>query len=233
VRFATPEFLLLFLLFIPVVIWQFKKQRFTTIKYSNVDRIRELGTLKSRLLSQLIPILRYTALALMILALARPQGINVEKNIETEGIDILLALDVSGSMNAEDFKPANRLTVAKSTVQKFVSKRENDRIGLVIFARDAYTACPLTLDYTILNRFVNNVQIGDAGDGTAIGMAIATSLNRLKNSPAKSKIIILLTDGENNAGEIDPISAAELAKTLGVKIYTIGVGKEGGAPHSN
>jgi Ca-activated chloride channel family protein len=143
---------------------------------------------------------------------------------------MMIAVDVSGSMAAEDFKPDNRLAVAKSTIKTFVSKRNSDRIGLVIFGGDAYTQCPQTLDYDVLLELLHAVQLNDAGQGTAIGMAISTALNRIKNSVSESKVIILLTDGENNRGVISPTHAASLAKDLGVKIYTIGIGKQGGAP---
>lgn len=167
---------------------------------------------------------------LFIVALARPQKVTAEREYDTKGVDIIIALDISGSMLAEDFKPENRLLVAKQEAIKFIHGRENDRIGLVVFARKAFTQCPLTLDYEVLIRLLEDVQIGMIADGTAIGMGIATAVNRLRGSTAKSKVIILITDGENNAGNIDPITAAELAKTFGVKVYTIGVGKGGLVP---
>ena len=142
----------------------------------------------------------------------------------------MMVLDTSRSMSAEDLQPDNRLTVAKETMKSFISKRTSDRIGLVVFGSDAFTQCPLTSDYQILSNLFNDIDFAMAGDGTAIGMALATGLNRLKESPAKSKLMILLTDGENNMGEVSPERAAELARDLGVKIYTIGVGQEGGAP---
>jgi Ca-activated chloride channel homolog len=153
-----------------------------------------------------------------------------EQEIRTEGIDIMLALDVSGSMQAEDFKPKNRLHVAKSVVSEFLDLIRNDRVGLVVFSGQAFTQCPLTLDYDVLRSMLARVEIGMIEDGTAIGTAIANCVNRLRDSEAKSKVVILLTDGENNAGKIDPDTAAKVAEAMGVRVYTIGVGKEGGAP---
>jgi Ca-activated chloride channel family protein len=141
----------------------------------------------------------------------------------------MLALDVSGSMRAEDFKPENRLYVAREEIKRFVSKRASDRIGLVVFSQSSFTQCPLTLDYGVLLNFLDQVRFGMIKDGTAIGMALANCVNRLRESPSKSKVIVLLTDGVNNAGEIDPLTAAGIAKTMGVKIYTIGVGRPGNA----
>jgi len=169
------------------------------------------------------------ALALIVLAMARPRkGVQAEE-ITTEGIDIVIALDASGSMAAEDFEPRNRFYVAKKVVGQFVEGLRHDRVGLVVFAAKAYSRCPLTLDYGVLLNVLNNTELGTIEDGTAIGNALATCLNRLRESKAKSKVIILVTDGVNNRGEIQPIDAAEIAKTLGAKIYTIGVGSTGTA----
>jgi Ca-activated chloride channel family protein len=178
----------------------------------------------------LLPVARVIALALLVVAFARPQRVEKEEEIRTEGIDIMLALDISGSMQAEDFKPRNRLFVAKQVVADFLDLVTNDRIGLVVFAGQAFTQCPLTLDYDVLRTLLARVEIGMIEDGTAIGTALANCVNRLKGSEAKSKVVILLTDGENNAGKIDPRTAAQVAEALGVRVYTIGVGKEGGAP---
>lgn len=180
--------------------------------------------------SRLLPFLRGAVLVLFVFALARPQAVSREREHETKGVDIVIALDISGSMLAEDFKPENRLGVAKEEAKKFIRGRENDRIGLVVFAREAFTQCPLTLDYDILTSLVDEIQIGMIQDGTAIGMGIATAVNRLRESDAKSKVITLITDGENNAGKIDPVTAAELARTFGIKVYTIGVGRGGLVP---
>ncbi|MFC1754755.1 VWA domain-containing protein [Thermoproteota archaeon] len=229
-RFANPEFLLLLIVLAAFAFWQRRKPYFSTVTFSDISTVKTLANPWLRWIRNAFFVLRYGCLILIIITLARPQGVSFERNVVTEGVDILLALDVSGSMRAEDFKPENRLSVAKKTIEAFVQKRQSDRIGLVVFGADAYTVCPLTLDYGILLNFLTSIKIDMAGDGTAIGMAIATALNRLKTSESKSKIIVLLTDGENNMGEIDPVSAADLAKKMGVKVYTIGVGKQGGAP---
>jgi Ca-activated chloride channel family protein len=169
-------------------------------------------------------------LAILIVALARPRLARSFEEVKTQGIDIILTLDISGSMRAEDFKPQNRLYVAKEVIKEFVEERTEDRIGLVVFAAQSFTQRPLTLDHSVLIQFLENVDFGMVEDGTAIGTAIANSCNRLKNSPSKSKVIVLLTDGVSNYGKIDPVTAAEIAASLGIKIYTIGVGKPGNAP---
>lgn len=174
--------------------------------------------------------LRFLALLCIVLGLARPQSATSDYEVETEGIDIVLALDISGSMLAEDFKPQNRLMVSLEEAKKFVQARPNDRIAVVVFASQAYTQCPLTLDHDVLLNLLEEVHIGLVKDGTAIGLGIATAINRLKDSQGKSKVVILLTDGENNAGNIDPITAAEIARGFGIKIYTIGVGQGGLVP---
>jgi Ca-activated chloride channel family protein len=169
------------------------------------------------------------ALTLAIIALARPQKGAQAEEILTDGVDIVIALDASGSMAAEDFEPRNRFFVAKSVINKFVEGLRQDRVGLVVFAAKAYARCPLTLDYGVLLNVLNNTDLGTIEDGTAIGNALATCLNRLRESKARSKVIILVTDGVNNRGEIQPIDAAEMAKALGVRVYTIGVGSTGTA----
>jgi Ca-activated chloride channel family protein len=176
--------------------------------------------------------LKMLALALLIVAMARPQAGHSEEEVLSEGIDILVALDVSGSMAAEDFKPRNRLHVAKETIAKFVRGRQADRIGLVVFAEKSYTRCPLTLDYGVLETLLESVTLAPRSeDGTAIGMGLSTSVSRLKGSRAKSRVIVLVTDGRNNRGVIDPATGAALAKAMGIKIYTIGVGTKGEAPY--
>jgi Ca-activated chloride channel family protein len=174
--------------------------------------------------------LKMMVLTLIIIALARPQSFSSGTNITTEGIDIAIVLDISGSMLAEDFKP-NRLEAAKKITDKFIEGRVSDRIGLVIFSRVAFTQCPLTVDYSVLRNLLKEIRNGMLDDGTAIGNAIANAVNRLKDTDAKSKVIILLTDGVNNAGEIDPLSASEIAKAYGIRIYSIGVGTRGEAPY--
>ncbi|MBN2209312.1 MAG: VWA domain-containing protein [Candidatus Coatesbacteria bacterium] len=168
------------------------------------------------------------ALSLLILGAARPQLVKYDEPVSAMGRDIMLVLDISGSMQAEDFEP-NRLQAAKRVVAEFIKSRQSDRIGLVSFAGQSFTQCPLTLDYDMLISLLDSVDFDMVEDGTAIGNALGTALNRLKDSKAKSKIIILLTDGENNRGEIEPLTGAEMAKTMGVKIYCVGVGKIGGA----
>ena len=169
-----------------------------------------------------------TVILLIILTLAQPQWVKSERYNVKKGIDIVAILDTSGSMNAEDFKPKNRIEVAKNTLNKFIQKRKTDRIGLIVFGSDAITKAPITYDQTILTHHIRQTKVGEAGDGTAIGLAIATGVNRLENAKAASKVLILITDGVNNAGQIDPISAARLAQKKGIKVYTIGIGtKEG------
>jgi Ca-activated chloride channel family protein len=176
--------------------------------------------------------LRIAALLLLIAAFARPQTGRQEEEVLTEGIHIVLAVDVSGSMRTEDFKPRNRLEVAKEVVGEFVRNRRNDLIGLVVFAANAHTRCPLTLDYGVLLDLVRQLTVAPRDeDGTAIGMGLATAVARLEDSRAKSRVIILLTDGRNNRGQIDPLSGARLAQALGIKVHTIGVGTEGEAPY--
>jgi Ca-activated chloride channel family protein len=187
------------------------------------------ASLAARLRS-LLPVARIAALALLVVAFARPQLVEKEQEILTEGIDIMLALDISGSMQAEDFKPQNRLVVAKQVISEFLDLVRNDRVGLVVFAGQSFTQCPLTLDYDVLRTLLERVETGMIEDGTAVGTALVNGVNRLKDSAAKSKVVILLTDGENNAGKIDPETAAKVAQALGVRVYTIGVGKQGGAP---
>ena len=176
--------------------------------------------------------LRIAGLLLLVIAFARPQTGHHEEEVLTEGIDIVIAIDVSGSMRAEDFRPRNRLQVAKDVVTRFIRGRRNDVIGLVGFAANAYTRCPLTLDYAVLLDLLDRVDIAPREeDGTAIGMGLATAVARLKDARGRSKVIILLTDGRNNRGQIDPLGGARLAQALGIRVYTIGVGTEGDAPY--
>jgi Ca-activated chloride channel homolog len=173
-----------------------------------------------------LPLLKIGAMVCLIIALARPRIPLVDEDIKNQGIDIMLAIDVSLSMLARDFEP-DRLSVSKKVAAEFVKRRIQDRIGLVVFSGESFAQCPLTIDYTVLTQFIEEIQIGLLTDGTAIGMGLASSVNRLKDSDTKSKIIILLTDGVNNAGYIDPSTAIELAKEYGIKVYTIGVGSTG------
>ncbi len=190
----------------------------------------EAGLVAPRWRRHLRTAIRALVLVLLVLAIARPQTGRSELRTWTEGIDIVLVLDCSGSMQAEDFRPKNRLHVAREVIKEFIDRRRHDRIALVAFAAQAVTQCPLTLDYTVLKEQVDRVTFGMLEDGTAIGVALATACNRLRESHAKSRVVILLTDGQNNAGEIDPATAARVAATLGIRVYTIGVGTRGRAP---
>ena len=175
-------------------------------------------------------VLRAVAFSLMIVALARPQGVEQQSKTNAEGIDIMLAIDISGSMLARDFQP-DRLTAAKEVAGSFIADRQGDRIGLAVFAGEAFTQSPLTTDKSTLQTLLARVRSGVIEDGTAIGNGLATALNRLRESEAKSKVVILLTDGVNNRGEISPLTAADIAADMGIKVYTIGVGKRGKAPY--
>lgn len=176
------------------------------------------------------PALRMLAFASLIVAIARPQTTDNWSNTSTEGIEIVIALDISGSMLAEDFEP-NRLDAAKADAIRFISGRPNDRIGLVVFSGESFTQCPLTTDHAVLINLINDVKQGMIEDGTAIGLGLANAVSRLKESTARSRVVILMTDGVNNQGEIPPLTAAEIAKTLGIRVYTIGVGSMGQAPY--
>ena len=228
--FAYP-FVLLLLLVIPFILWYLRKkgEGRAAIQYSKAGEAAKFRDIRSRL-SDLPKYLDIAALALLIIALARPQTELSEESVYAEGIDICVVLDVSGSMLAKDFEP-NRLEAAKVITREFISGRDNDRIGLVIFAKEAFTQCPLTVDHNAVVSLLDEIQSGFLEDGTAIGNALASGVNRLKDSESKSKVIILLTDGVNNAGEIDPNSAAEIAGQFGVRVYTVGVGTMGEAPY--
>jgi len=232
ISFAYPYVLYLLLVIPLVIFWYIKKHKNLTpnITYSSLSVFSGLKpTLKER--AQHVPfIFRIIALTLLITALARPQTFSTGEDIYTEGIDIAMLLDISGSMLAEDFKP-NRLEAAKSVINEFVAGRTTDKIGLVIFAAQSFTQCPLTIDYSVLRNLLSEIKSGMIDDGTAIGTAIANGVNRLKDSDAKSKVIILITDGVSNSGEIDPVTAAQIAEKFGVRIYTVGVGTRGEAPY--
>ena len=228
--------ILLLILFIPLLVW-FKlfKSKQGAMKFSSIAQAQKLRSSLAIKMKHIPLILNITAIILIIISLAKPQKGIEHSIIPTEGIDIILAIDVSTSMLAEDFtingKRVNRLVAIKPIVKEFINNRTGDRIGIVVFAGKAYTQCPLTLDYSILQQFLGYIQIGMIEDGTAIGSAIATCVNRLKDIPGKSKVIILLTDGRNNMGKIDPLTAAEMAKTFNIKIYTIGAGSSSPAPY--
>jgi Ca-activated chloride channel family protein len=232
-RFEDP-WNLVFLLVIPIWLYLRRKRRKSALLFSTLTTLKEFPQGRATLSRRILTLLRGTALVFLILAFARPQTGQTSTEVLTEGIDIVLCLDTSGSMNALDFEingqRVNRLDVVKDVVAKFIKGREHDRMGMVVFAGHAYTQCPLTLDRGVLLTLLDKVTIGPAGDGTAIGSALATSVKRLKDSKAKSKVIILLTDGRNNAGKIDPETAAKLAQTYHIKVYCIGAGTRGPAP---
>jgi Ca-activated chloride channel homolog len=229
-RVAYPWILTLLLL-IPILgLLRWRFYRTPSILFSTLVPFQEFKSPKAIWAMRLAQGLRVLAFIAMVLALARPQMVTVRHESNTLGIDIMLVMDVSDSMAAEDFQPNNRLAVSKSVMAAFVKQRSGDRMGLIAFGDFALTQCPLTTDQSILLRQISAIEISMAGGRTAIGMGLASALNRLTNSTTKSKIVILLTDGVNNAGDIGPKKAAELARDVGVKVYTIGVGKEGGAP---
>jgi Ca-activated chloride channel family protein len=229
-RFDDPLVLVL-LLFLPLLFWaqrRWESRRWGALRFSALDAARRSGKGRSRW-AHLIPgLLRILALAALIAALARPQTGVTSESILTEGVDIVLAMDVSSSMLAEDLGP-NRLEAAKEVAAAFVQGRRNDRIGLVAFAGEAYTQAPLTLDYGVIVGLLDEMQVGMIEDGTAVGMGLATAVKRLQASDAESKVVILLTDGRSNRGEIGPTTAAQLAQALDVRVYTIGAGTQGTA----
>jgi Ca-activated chloride channel family protein len=227
-RFASAHYLLL-LAVLPLLgyyYFRLEMRRRGAIKYSDVKNLRRLRPSPALRFRPVLSILRLVVLALLIIAMARPQKGQVEKTVMTEGIDISLALDCSYSMKATDFQP-NRFEAAKKVVADFIDGRKADRINVLVFATTSFLLCPLTLDYAVIKDFLSRAEFGIVdGNSTAIGMALANCVNKLKDSTAKNKVIILLTDGENNAGKIDPLTAAETAKALGIRVYTIGVGSE-------
>ncbi|GIV34893.1 MAG: aerotolerance protein BatA [Chitinophagales bacterium] len=231
ITFANPKAFLL--LAVPVVFWIWYAWRYKKIypefRLSSAEAFLTLGSSLRGRLKLLLPLLRSLAFAMIVVAFARPQSTLKEENISTEGIDIILALDISGSMKARDLQP-DRLEAAKKLATDFISGRPNDRMGLVVFAGESFTQCPLTTDHNMLKKLITELKEGLVEDGTAIGMGLANAVNRLRESEAKSKVIILITDGENNAGFIDPLTATELAQQFGVRVYTIGVGTIGTAP---
>src|SRR5947209_14430995 len=233
--FAHPWYLLL-LLFLPVLAWlKGKRGQESAFLYSSVQLVRPVANISQWSPGRVLLALRWLVLAVLIIALARPQLTRSETSIHASGVDIVVALDLSGSMAAEDegFKlrgqQMNRVNIAKDVLQKFIAKRPNDRIGLVAFAGRAYIAAPLTLDHDFLLQNLDRLNLGSIEDGTAIGSALTASINRLRELKSKSKIIILMTDGQNNAGKVPPLTAAEAAQTLGVKVYAVGVGTRGSA----
>jgi Ca-activated chloride channel homolog len=231
-RFADPLYLLGLLILPLMVYWYLRgaKRQSGKIKYSDIGLLKQLKPSVKQRLRHLLFGMRVLAIGVLVLALARPQSSSKEEEVSTEGVDIILAIDVSSSMLAEDFRPHNRLEAVKLVAKDFIEGRKNDRLGMVVFAGESFTQCPLTLDYGVLLTLLDQIQVADKDwDGTAIGMGIVNAVNRLRDSKAKSKVVILLTDGVNNKGQVDPITAARVAQTFGIKIYTIGAGKRGTA----
>ena len=231
-RFENPEWLLLLLL-LPILVYLYivqGRQRHGSVQFSDLASLRRMGNTMWDRLRHVLFVFKLLGLLLLVLALARPQAGREKREMSAEGIDIMLTLDVSSSMELNDLDNGerSRLAVAKEVVSDFVGGRYSDRIGMVVFAGESFTQCPLTLDYDVLTSFLQGVQIADESwDGTAIGMALINATNRLRESEGRSQVVILLTDGVNNAGEIEPLTAAEVAEAVGVRVYTIGVGSDG------
>ncbi len=230
-EFVHPSYLYLLLLLLPLIAWYILKLSHTqaSFKLASTDAFQKMPRTLKVYMRHLPFVLRLISIALIIIVLARPQSINQWQTTESQGIDIILAVDISGSMLAQDLTP-DRLTAAKKVASEFVVDRPNDKIGLVIFAGESFTQCPLTTDHKVLLNLLNEVRFGMVEDGTAIGLGLANSVNRLKDSNSQSKVVILLTDGTNNRGQIAPLTAADLARSYGIRVYTIGVGTQGMAP---
>lgn len=229
-KWATPWAGLLLIPLLFIFLWSFlesKNKKRGTLRFSSTQVLSKVSPSLRVKLSFLPYLLKVLALGLAVVALARPQQPNSKVNRNVEGIDIMMALDVSDSMEIEDMEPENRISAAKVVVKNFIKARTSDRIGLVIFAGESYTRCPLTLDYNVLQESLAAVSTDNIKQGTAIGVALANAVARLKDSTAKSRVVILLTDGENNSGTIDPATATEIAKGYGIKVYTIGIGRDG------
>jgi Ca-activated chloride channel family protein len=231
ITFAKPEMFYLLIGLIPMIVWYILRQKRSkaSIQISTIESLKGVPLTWKHALRHLAFVLQIAVLSLIIVCLARPQSSDSWQNQTVEGIDIMIALDMSSSMLARDFQP-NRLEAAKAVAIEFISGRLFDRIGLVVFSAESFTQCPLTTDRAVLINLFHNLQSGLLEDGTAIGLGLANAVSRLKDSEAKSRVIILLTDGENNRGEIAPITAAEIAKTFGIRVYTIGIGTIGTAP---
>lgn len=230
--FANPAFLFGLIIIIPMIVWYILKdgQSYSSIQISSLRAFKTTPLSYKHILRHIEFGIRILAIVLLIVALARPQSTNNWEDTSTEGIDIILALDISGSMLARDFEP-DRFEASKNVAIEFISGRQNDRIGLVVFSGESFTQCPLTNDHAVLINLVQDIKQGLIDDGTAIGVGLANSINRLKDSKAISKVIILLTDGVNNMGSIDPITAANIAGKFGIRVYTVGVGRNGYAPY--
>ncbi len=232
-EFAHPYFLILFFIIPIILFWYNKKGQYNegSIRFSNLDLIPEKIIKNGNLINLTFLLIKLIIIIIIILALARPRLLNTIQKTKTEIVDILLVIDQSSSMLAQDFKP-NRLEAAKEVAKSFIKDRDGDRLGIIVFAGESYIQCPLTRDINVLLEFADKIKIIDREyDGTAIGMAIANAINRLRNNNTQSKIMILLSDGSNNQGEIDPITAAELAQKFDIKIYTVAAGTNGLAPY--
>ncbi len=232
ITFKNPEYFYLFLILVPMSAWyiiRFKKNT-ASIQVSTTKAVLKINKTIRHYLRHSVFVFQILAMSCLIIVIARPQSSSSWENVTTEGIDIVIALDISSSMLAMDFSP-NRLEAAKDVATSFISGREYDRIGLVVFSGEAFTQCPLTTDRAVLMNLFKDIESGMIEDGTAIGNGLATAAARLKDSNALSRIVILLTDGENNRGEIAPVTAAEIAKTYGIRVYTVGVGTIGTAPY--
>lgn len=227
-EYANPKYLYLLLLLIPLIGWYIFKLRKmqATFKLSSGYAFEKAPSTLRVYMRHFPFLLRVIAIALVVIVLARPQSVNSSDISKSEGIDIIMALDISGTMMANDFSPT-RLEAAKKVASEFINDRQSDRIGLVIFAGESFTQCPLTTDHRVLLNLLSEVKFGMIEDGTAIGLGLANSVNRLKDSQSKSRVVILLTDGSNNAGQIAPLTAAELAASYGIRVYTIGIGSRG------
>ncbi len=232
IEFANPEFFYLLLLLPLMGAWYWYKSRRSKaeVQLSSTQAFARNRKSLRQYLYHLLPVLRILSVGLLIVALARPQSTSSSQDITIEGIDIVMAIDISGSMLAEDLKP-NRLEAAKDVAVDFIDGRPNDRVGLVVFAGETFTQVPLTTDHTVLKNMFAEVKSGMIEDGTALGDGLATAVSRLRDSKAISKVIIILTDGVNNAGAVDPLSAAEIAELYGIRIYAVGVGSRGTAPY--
>ncbi len=231
INFSRPEFLWLLLIILPMIAWYVLKNKSNTGRYqvSNLNAFENMRQPLAYKLRHILFILRILTVSLLIIALARPKAIIENKTTTTEGISIAMAIDISSSMLAKDFDP-DRLEVAKSQAINFISGRPNDRIAVVAFSGESFTQCPLTTDHATAINLLRQLKTGIIEDGTAIGLGLANAIARLKDDNAKSKVIILLTDGVNNRGEVAPLTAADMAKALGIRVYTIGIGRNGTAP---
>jgi Ca-activated chloride channel family protein len=232
ITFTNPDSLFLLLVIPALIAFYVLKQHKASaaLRMPGLQSLEKSTVTFRNYLRHVLFALRMVAVILLIIVLARPQSSDKFQNVSTEGIDIVMALDISGSMLARDFKP-DRLEASKDVATEFISGRPYDRIGLVVFSGESFTQCPLTTDHAVLINLMREIQSGMIEDGTAIGMGLANAVNRIKDSEAKSKVIILLTDGVNNRGEIAPATAAGIAKTFGIRVYTIGVGTQGMAPY--